>query len=425
IFNKNTLNYFTYAFFPYGSFRLGLNGEDLDTVFILSEQKSINNINKTNLDQIFFQLRYDSLALNDQIINLLTTQINNDLNNEIIECRNIQAIYPIISILFHDQTRVEIFVQIKEKLIANEQYSDETYFLSNFHEPIHGVHDIERLITYVRSPPIFQHLLTFIRTWAQNVGLYGQVYGYLGGYSWAILCAYICHRFLLLNNSYFSIEEFFILVEKFFSTYSHFNWSSESVSLYSKKSFSDQSSIDNRGSMRILCPSPPYNNTSRSTIDSTRDLIIQGFQNVHNIIEKKLKYEDTLKEILQLSNHFPDKTIQAILQLKLSGKTNSELNQWIGYMKSRLAHFLNDCQNECNLFVQTQNNVEIRKQNLERFYSIGFQLNEQILSRHRQFYYCLNKFLEQFIICSFRSETMKISYKLMSIHDWNSERMKA
>ncbi|CAF4589160.1 unnamed protein product [Rotaria sp. Silwood2] len=271
---------------------------------------------------------------------------------------------------------------------------------------------------------MFQHLLTFIRTWAQNVGFYGQVYGYLGGYSWAILCAYICHRFLPLNNSYFSIEEFFILVENFFLTYSQFNWSSKSVCLYSKNYYSDQSSIENCDSMRILCPSPPYNNTSHSTIDSTRYLIIQGFANVHKIIEKNLQYEDTLKEILQLSNHFPDKTIQSIIQLTLSGKTISELNQWIGYMKSRLAHFLNDCQNECNLFVQTQNNVEIRKQNLERFYSIGFQLNEHIISRHRQFYYCLNKFLEQFIICSFRSDTMKISYKLMSIHDWNRERMK-
>ncbi|CAF3086938.1 unnamed protein product, partial [Rotaria sp. Silwood2] len=141
IFNKNTLDHFTYGFFPYGSFRLGLNGEDLDTVLILSEQKSANN-NKTNLDKIFLQLRYDSLALNQHIINLLTTQINSDFNNEIIECRNIQAVYPIISILFHDQTRVEIFIQIKEKSTLNEQYQDDiAHLLSNFYEPIHGVRE--------------------------------------------------------------------------------------------------------------------------------------------------------------------------------------------------------------------------------------------------------------------------------------------
>ncbi len=148
IFNTNTLHCFTYAFLPYGSFRLvslflnqqfffmkifqGLNGEDLDTVFVLSEQKSIDN--KTDLDQNFLQLRYDSSELNNLILDLLEKQVHNVLNNEIIACRRIQAVYPIISILFHDQTRVEIFVQIKEKSIFNEGF-----LLSNIHEPIHGV----------------------------------------------------------------------------------------------------------------------------------------------------------------------------------------------------------------------------------------------------------------------------------------------
>jgi hypothetical protein len=172
--------------------------------------------------------------------------------------------------------------------------------------------------------------------------------------------------------------------------------------------------MDNRGSMRILCPNPPFNNTSRSTTDSTRYLIIQGFENA---------YGKPCKDILQLTNEFPDRTIQSIFQLTLSGQTIAELNQWIGYMKSRLAHFLTDCEDECDLFVQTDHQIERGKVPLERFYSIGFQLNEQILSRHREFYYCLNKFLDQFKICSFRSKTMKISYKLMSLHQWKSERM--
>ncbi len=115
----------------------GLHGDDLDTVFVLSEQKPIEN--KTNLDQILLQLRYDPSELNNHIINLLENQIKNDLKDEIIDCRIIQALYPIISIVFNDQIRVEIFVQIKEKSILNQQYQDERFLLSNFHEPVHGV----------------------------------------------------------------------------------------------------------------------------------------------------------------------------------------------------------------------------------------------------------------------------------------------
>jgi hypothetical protein len=162
--------------------------------------------------------------------------------------------------------------------------------------------------------------------------------------------------------------------------------------------------------MRILCPSPPFNNSSRSTINSTRYLIIQSFRNA---------CDKTCEDILRLSNRFPDQTIQSIFQLTISGQTTNELNQGIGYMKSRLAHFLTDCEDECNLFVQTDNQIEDRGKSLERYYSLGFQVNEQILSRHREFYYCLNKFLDQFKIWPCRSETMKISFKLMSKNQWD------
>ncbi|CAF4429562.1 unnamed protein product, partial [Adineta steineri] len=132
--------------------------------------------------------------------------------------------------LFNDQTKVEIFVQIElnnEQLIERKVAND-----LHLPESIHGVHDIERLLVHVCSPPIFQHLLTYIRTWAQHMGLYGQVYGYLSGYCWAILCAHICHKHLspiksLSSIEEFSIDEFFSLVKQFFSTFAQFNCSAD------------------------------------------------------------------------------------------------------------------------------------------------------------------------------------------------------
>lgn len=173
--------------------------------------------------------------------------------------------------------------------------------------------------------------------------------------------------------------------------------------------------------MSILCPTPPYKNSARSIINSTRYLINQNFEIVENILKKILIHQDKLTEILRLLKNFPDKTIQSVLQLRLSGETMNELNQWIGYMKSRLGHFLNDCQYECNLFVQTNNSIKIQNENLESFYWICFQLNEQILCRHRQFCHCLNKFFDQLLTCPFRTDTMKISYKLMSVENWIKE----
>ncbi|CAF5065036.1 unnamed protein product, partial [Rotaria sp. Silwood1] len=166
MFYKDTLHCFTTSFLPYGSFRIGINEQDLDTVFVLNELKLAND--KTNFDKSFLQLKHDSNALHNHVVNLLETQINGNLKVEIIFYRKVEALFPIISILFNDQTKVEMYVQTE---INNKQSSNVSF---SSQQSIHGVHDIERLLTYVRCPPIFQYLLTYIRTWAQHVGLYGQ-----------------------------------------------------------------------------------------------------------------------------------------------------------------------------------------------------------------------------------------------------------
>ncbi|CAF2732680.1 unnamed protein product [Rotaria sp. Silwood2] len=429
MFNKDTLHCFTTSFLSYGSFRIGINGQDLDTVFVLNELKLVND--KTNFDESFLQLKHDSNALNNHIVNLLETQINGNLKDEIIFYRKIQALFPIISILFNDQTKVEIYVQTD----INNKHSSNVSFSSQ--QSIHGVHDIERLLTYVRCPPIFQHLLTYIRTWAQHVGLYGQVYGYLCGYSLAILCAYICHTYLpsmksLSSIEQFSIDEFFSLVQHFFSTFANFNWSLQAFCLYPKsyKQLNplEKSLIHNRGSMRIISPIPPYNNTARATINSTRDLIIQGFQRVLQLLNtiNTISSEDKLnglKQILELNNDFPNEKIKSLIQLTLSSENKNELDEWIGWMKSRLVHFINACEEGCHLTIQTQSTIEYKSNNTEALYSIGFQLDPQTLIQNRNFSSCLKKFLDQFYLYSNQKESMKFTYKIISIDDWKLERM--
>ncbi|CAF5153843.1 unnamed protein product, partial [Rotaria sp. Silwood1] len=105
----------------------------LDTVFVLHEHKSRNN--ETSFDETFHQLKHDSTTLTNHIVNLLITQIEGNLKNEIVYYRKIEALFPIISILFNDQTKVEIFVQIE---INKEQSLND----SNSQESIHGVRHI-------------------------------------------------------------------------------------------------------------------------------------------------------------------------------------------------------------------------------------------------------------------------------------------
>jgi hypothetical protein len=180
--------------------------------------------------------------------------------------------------------------------------------------------------------------------------------------------------------------------------------------------------------MRIMSPSPPFHNSARSTTKSTRDLITQGFQNVVELLDRinTITCEDksnALKRILELTNDFPNEKIKSLVQLTLSSENTNELDEWIGWMKSRLARFFDDCENKCHLSIQTQSSIEYSSNNIEAVYSIGFQIDEQTLSQHRNFSNWLNKFIDQFNLYPNRKETMKISHKLISVHDWKLERM--
>ncbi|CAF5060415.1 unnamed protein product, partial [Rotaria sp. Silwood1] len=134
MFNQDTLYCFTHSFLPYGSFRIGINGEDLDTIFVLHELKSRNK--ETSFDETFHQLKHNSTALTNHIVNLLITQIEGNLKNEIVYYRKIEALFPIILILFNDQTKVEIFVQIKTNNTQDVQDNSNLY--SNIHKPMIG-----------------------------------------------------------------------------------------------------------------------------------------------------------------------------------------------------------------------------------------------------------------------------------------------
>lgn len=88
----------------------GIHGQDLDTVFVLNAIKS--NEDETNLDNTLIQMLHDKSLLTNHVLNLLETQIKANLKDEIVYCRKVQALFSIISILFTDQTKVEVSLQI-------------------------------------------------------------------------------------------------------------------------------------------------------------------------------------------------------------------------------------------------------------------------------------------------------------------------
>jgi hypothetical protein len=80
-----------------------------------------NDNEATTFDETLRQLKHDPDALNNHIVSLLETQINGNLKDEIVYYRKVQALFPIISILFNDQTKVEIFVQVRTNKTQSQE----------------------------------------------------------------------------------------------------------------------------------------------------------------------------------------------------------------------------------------------------------------------------------------------------------------
>lgn len=95
-----------------------------------------------------------------------------------------------------------------------------------------------------------------------------------------------------------------------------------------------------------------------------------------------------------------------------------EFDEWIGWIKSRLIHFFNVCEKECNLTLQMQNTIHCAPQTTQAYYFIAFQFEQQILMQHRNFTRCLIKFLDQFNLYPQRKDTMTVSYRFISVQDW-------
>ncbi|CAF1494417.1 unnamed protein product [Adineta ricciae] len=181
--------------------------------------------------------------------------------------------------------------------------------------------------------------------------------------------------------------------------------------------------------MRILSPSPPFHNAARSTKKSTRDLIIQGFQRVVQLLDsiETITIEDKLnglEQIIKLNQNFPNEKMKSIVQFTISSENTNELDSWIGWIKSRLSFFFSDCEETCHYTFQSQNAIEYQSNKNEARYAIAFHVQSTTLQQCPQFTICLQKLSDQVNSFSNRTPSMKFDHKIMSIDNWKLEQMK-
>jgi len=201
--------------------------------------------------------------------------------SEITEAR--EAYVPIIKMKFQGVDIDMLFARIQQKEVGRDLDLLDNNILMNCDEDtirsLNGcrVTDMILKLVPVQSKENFELTLRCIKLWAKNRGVYGNVFGYFGGVSWAMLVAKIC----MLNPRMAPNR----LLETFFVYFRDYSWGSQNpVTLCDIANdpkvvkFGIPDSLlyepNNKEKMPIITPAFPSMNSSFNVSESTKNIIL-------------------------------------------------------------------------------------------------------------------------------------------------------
>eukprot|EP00262_Sarcandra_glabra_P015655 TRINITY_DN4881_c0_g2_i1.p1 TRINITY_DN4881_c0_g2~~TRINITY_DN4881_c0_g2_i1.p1 ORF type:complete len:547 (-),score=58.95 TRINITY_DN4881_c0_g2_i1:310-1950(-) len=198
------------------------------------------------------------------------------------------------------------------------QNIDETSWRS-----LSGVRVNMRILQLVPNLENFQSMLRCVKLWARRRGVYSHLLGFFGGIHLAILAAFICQR-----HPNASVN---ILILKFFETFACWPWPRPVI--LQDGSLPWREFTDGRSFMPIRMPCSPYefcnSNITRSTFNKIRAEFRRG-----NILTRDIGRPDF--EWSSLFDPFPyTQTYTRFICIFLSAPSNDELQDWLGWVKSR------------------------------------------------------------------------------------------
>ncbi|WP_310481435.1 poly(A) polymerase [Chamaesiphon sp. VAR_48_metabat_403] len=130
----------------------------------------------------------------------------------------------------------------------------------------------------------FQMLLKAVRSWAKVRGLYGNSWGFLGGFSWSLLCAYTCINYRDADRSLAA------LLANFFQVLSRYNWRKPIALTDLGKKYQAKLPQD---LLPIVSSIEPCKNTARNITHSTAKILSDEFTRAAEISTSILAGKDT------------------------------------------------------------------------------------------------------------------------------------
>lgn len=300
---------------PFGSYSLDVSNpnSDIDTVCMVPRF-----IKRTD----FFTVLYKML-----------------LNHTLVrDLRKVEkARVPIMKMVF-DGVDVDIsFAQLANSVVDQSLYEhiEDDAIIGDVDEAskdsLNGVRTTNMILKLVPNIKTFQTVVRFMRVWSKARGIYGNVYGYLGGINCALLCAFVCQRYPRATAS--------SLILFLFQDLAEWNWPEpiyiNTPSTGPKLSWDNSvGSPGKRDLMPVITPAYPAMNSLANVTKSSRARMTMEFRRGYKLA-KKIILEGEDWAILTVRPRFFT-TYRKYVQVLVWADTQDVFSEWISTVESRI-----------------------------------------------------------------------------------------
>jgi poly(A) polymerase len=205
----------------------------------------------------------------------------------------------------------------------------------------------------------FQLLLKSVRSWAKSREIYGNSWGFLGGFSWSILCAYSCIDY---RGSDFSIES---LLAHFFELFSRYNWREPLALTDAGRAYEAHTPRD---WLPIVSAIEPCKNTARNVTRSTAKILQSEFTRGATITSQIIAGKSDWLSVYTPSNLAGE--FANVLAITIAHPDRPELEKSLGILEACIIGLVIQLE-QLDLFVRPSPRVEHR----DRTSTVSLYLN--------------------------------------------------
>lgn len=305
----------------FGSYGLGLAGNDVDCLLITSQKVTRETV---------FSILVEAFQKNEQfsdvraIANAYVPLIKftyKEMHFDLLHC-----ILPYETLDIFEKNEYFLF---DDSILRS---LDSKSFLS-----LNGFRTTQKILKLVPNVDNFLALLSFVKTWAKQRCLYSNIMGYWGGITWTIVVAKICQLYDH-NEAKEAKENEYIndLFKKFLRVMAKWKWPMPiTIAKIDNNRYSpdlepwDPSHAEHE-LMPVLTPAYPSKNSSYNVMQSTASLMKKEFKRAYQLSLS----EETFPEIFQESTFLTDYSHYIVITPTTMDK--SDYNTWKGFVESKI-----------------------------------------------------------------------------------------